>query len=114
MGIASASNELESDTIKYIEKDSGNSSETDPSINVEKGEVVTYTQPGTDDEDVTFMSSDDPFPIDPDEIPEPQQFTVRAVLVGCILGAVIAASKYVSTALAFDCLTNSMPVSISV
>jgi uncharacterized oligopeptide transporter (OPT) family protein len=39
------------------------------------------------------MNTDDPFPVDPNSPVEDQQLTVRAVLVGCILGAIIAASN---------------------
>ena len=39
------------------------------------------------------LGTDDPFPEDPDA-PEGKQFTFRAALVGCALGAVISASKY--------------------
>ncbi|KAI0034683.1 oligopeptide transporter [Vararia minispora EC-137] len=34
-----------------------------------------------------------PFPIDPDEVEETHQLTVRAIVVGCILGAVVGASN---------------------
>ncbi|KAH7882089.1 OPT oligopeptide transporter protein-domain-containing protein [Phlebopus sp. FC_14] len=39
------------------------------------------------------INTDDPFPIDPDAPVEEQQFTLRAIVVGCSLGAVIAASN---------------------
>ncbi|KAF8432214.1 OPT oligopeptide transporter protein-domain-containing protein [Boletus edulis BED1] len=39
------------------------------------------------------INTDDPFPIDPHSPVEERQFTLRAVLVGCALGAVIAASN---------------------
>ncbi|KIJ08156.1 hypothetical protein PAXINDRAFT_164509 [Paxillus involutus ATCC 200175] len=39
------------------------------------------------------INTDDPFPIDPDAPVEERQFTLRAVIVGCGLGAVIAASN---------------------
>ncbi|KAH7915483.1 OPT oligopeptide transporter protein-domain-containing protein [Hygrophoropsis aurantiaca] len=39
------------------------------------------------------LNTDDPFPIDPDAPIEEQQLTARALLVGCGLGAVIAASN---------------------
>ncbi|KAG1800107.1 OPT oligopeptide transporter protein-domain-containing protein [Suillus subaureus] len=42
--------------------------------------------------DITSVT-DDPFPEDPDAPVEDQQLTVRAVVVGCILGAIIAASN---------------------
>ncbi|KAG2151124.1 OPT oligopeptide transporter protein-domain-containing protein [Suillus bovinus] len=40
-----------------------------------------------------FLNTDDPFPENPDAPVEEQQLTVRAVLVGCILGGIIAASN---------------------
>ncbi|KAG2131669.1 OPT oligopeptide transporter protein-domain-containing protein [Suillus clintonianus] len=40
-----------------------------------------------------FINTDDPFPESPDDHIEDQQLTVRAVLVGCILGGVISASN---------------------
>jgi hypothetical protein len=40
-----------------------------------------------------FINTDDPFPESPDAPVEEQQLTVRAVLVGCILGGIIAASN---------------------
>lgn len=39
------------------------------------------------------INTDDPFPIDPDAPVEENQFTIRAAIVGCALGAVIAASN---------------------
>ncbi|KAG1821376.1 OPT oligopeptide transporter protein-domain-containing protein [Suillus variegatus] len=42
---------------------------------------------------VQFINTDDPFPELPDAPVEEQQLTVRAVLVGCILGGIIAASN---------------------
>jgi OPT family oligopeptide transporter len=42
---------------------------------------------------VRSINTDDPFPVSPDAPVEDQQLTVRAVLVGCILGGIIAASN---------------------
>lgn len=42
---------------------------------------------------VRSINTDDPFPESPDAPVEEQQLTVRAVLVGCILGGIIAASN---------------------
>jgi hypothetical protein len=42
---------------------------------------------------VQSINTDDPFPESPDAPIEDQQLTVRAVLVGCILGGIIAASN---------------------
>lgn len=40
-----------------------------------------------------FINTDDPFPIDPNAPLEERQLTIRALLVGCLLGAVISASN---------------------
>ena len=79
-------------TIRNIIKGEKTSSH-DPSVNVEKGEVTTVED---EDQIIPILYHDEQFPIDPDEELETQQFTVRAVLVGCLLGGVIAASKYVA------------------
>ncbi|KAG1732694.1 OPT oligopeptide transporter protein-domain-containing protein [Suillus paluster] len=44
-------------------------------------------------EPVRFINTDDPFPESPDAPVEEQQLTIRAVLVGCMLGGIIAASN---------------------
>ena len=80
---------------------------SDPSINVEKGDIVTVDDA---DETIPILSHEEQFPIDPDEELETQQFTVRAVLVGCILGGVIAASKYVSRSWSRVRFVNDTPV----
>ena len=49
-----------------------------------------------DEDALQDFGTDTPFPLDPDA-PEEQQFTFRAVFVGCALGAVISASKCVSS-----------------
>jgi hypothetical protein len=40
-----------------------------------------------------FINTNDPFPLDPSAPVEERQLTVRALLVGCLLGAVISASN---------------------
>jgi hypothetical protein len=40
-----------------------------------------------------FINTDDPFPLDPNAPLEERQLTIRALLVGCLLGAVISASN---------------------
>lgn len=45
-----------------------------------------------DDEELVDFGTDDPFPVDPNA-QEEQQFTFRAVFIGCALGAVISASN---------------------
>lgn len=57
------------------------------------------------------FGTDNPFPMDPDA-PEEQQFTFRAVLVGCGLGAVISASKYVLQASVRFHNPSSCPLSV--
>ena len=60
-------------------------------------EVASVRRAEDEEEEFTGTSrtinTDDPFPIDPHSPVEEKQFTVRAVLVGCCLGAVIAASN---------------------
>ena len=62
----------------------------DPSTSVENGDVCPVE---SDKDDTGFLSHEEQFPEDPNAEPETQQFTARAVIVGCILGGVIAASK---------------------
>jgi hypothetical protein len=40
-----------------------------------------------------FINTNDPFPLDPSAPVEERQLTVRALFVGCLLGAVISASN---------------------
>ena len=101
VGVSSASYELTESTIKSIEKDS-NSTSQNTSIHEEHGEVKQAevikvdNVDSAEDDGTGLLSHEEPFPIDPNEVHEEQQFTVRAVVVGCILGGIIAASKYVS------------------
>jgi hypothetical protein len=93
IGISSISNNLAKSTIESIERDQKSSLE-EPEISVEKGELlVTSNRLDTQEEIAHLLSNEDPFPEDADAEIEAQQFTFRAVLVGCILGGVIAASK---------------------
>lgn len=64
-------------------------------VNVEKGEIYRYNSGGTDgdDEEVVILSTSEPWDEDEAGLRETQQFTFRAVFVGCCLGAVIGASK---------------------
>jgi hypothetical protein len=101
VGASSVSEGLANDTIRSLEKDSKSES-SDPEVVVEKGEIINTTKISNtssedeEEEEVTHLLSHEvPFPIHPDEQPELQQFTIRAVLVGSILGGVIAASKSV-------------------
>lgn len=65
----------------------------DRSTEVEKGEVFGADAHRHTNNNLDLDPYDDQLPIDEHAPIETQQFTVRAVLVGCILGAVIAASK---------------------
>ena len=108
---ATDSSEVTGSTIQYIEKDVKSHS-NDSSIKEEQGEVVGLIDHDADN--TLVFSHEDPFPIDPNEELETQQFTVRAVLVGSCLGGVIAASKYVPLALSWGTATNLLSVSILV
>jgi hypothetical protein len=67
-----------------------------------------------DQDNALVFSHEDPFPIDPNEELETQQFTVRAVLVGSCLGGVITASKSVPCCFPWRKLANILSVSILV
>ncbi|KAF9239493.1 OPT oligopeptide transporter protein-domain-containing protein [Melanogaster broomeanus] len=56
-------------------------------------DIESVEQQGGDISASRTINTDDPFPIDPDAPVEGQQFTLRAVVVGSSLGAVIAASN---------------------
>jgi hypothetical protein len=88
MGIGSESYALENSTVHEIEKEEFDRrvSSTDPSVQAEKGEFLDVDEHETDDEDLQMLSHEEQFPIDPNAEEETQQLTVRAVLVGCILG----------------------------
>ena len=64
------------------------SSLEDTTVNIEKGPQVQQQE----DE---LPTKDEPFPQDEASEIESQQFTVRAVFVGCVLGGLISASKCV-------------------
>ncbi|KAI0916387.1 hypothetical protein AcV5_003343 [Taiwanofungus camphoratus] len=72
------------------EKDDHNEKQSDYVDQVSAVPSVEFVDDG-EDENPDF-GTDDPFPMDPDT-PEEQQFTFRAVIVGCGLGAVISASN---------------------
>jgi hypothetical protein len=101
MGISSASDGLAQSTINSIEKEPIESSSKESDIGVEKGAAIALANSvsvdsGDNEEEATYLlSHEEPFPLDPDAEEETHQFTIRAVLVGCLLGGVIAASKYV-------------------
>lgn len=92
IGVCSTSSELTDATIHYIDKSDEMSASNDPTITAEKGELVQVEDV---EQDTLLLSHEEQFPIDPNAEEETQQFTFRAVLVGCILGGVIAASKSV-------------------
>ena len=71
----------------YTEKDSITKQEIETTeVSVEDGKTDEY-------EEQKVLSVTEPFPVDPDAPVEEQQFTVRAVLTGCCLGGLIAASN---------------------
>ncbi|KAG9309763.1 OPT oligopeptide transporter protein-domain-containing protein [Chiua virens] len=81
---------------KDNEKYSASSSENEKGRVSADVEVASVEQPEDEDEanaSASTINTDDPFPIDPHAPVEERQFTLRAVLVGCALGAVIAASN---------------------
>jgi len=96
LGIGSASDEVETTLVHQIEKDSSFDRRASLSeITTEKGEVVDFidrVDTETEEDDNIALSHEVQFPIDPNAVEE-QQFTFRAVFVGCCLGGVIAASK---------------------
>jgi len=95
VGPTDGSHDVRDMTIKSILHDeSKNTNAVDRSVSIEKGELVKTHEAEAEDE-LNAFSHEYPFPEDPNAEPEPQQFTVRAVLVGCLLGGIIAASKYV-------------------
>jgi hypothetical protein len=87
----------EEDLVKQIEFNVKGESSPSPSnaeSSAEKGDVRVMDQDVSDgNDDLRMLSHEEQFPIDPDAPEERQQFTVRATLVGCMLGGVIAASK---------------------
>ena len=91
--MTSGNDELNLMTVEGIAKDDSKPSSHDPSISLEKGEVYEQEHEISPEEEVSALSHEYPFPILADEEPELQQFTFRAVFVGCLLGAVISASK---------------------
>jgi hypothetical protein len=89
IGISAVSQEVTESMIDSIKKDTKVSS-NDASINEEKGDLIDVDER---EHDNYMLSHEEQFPEDPNGEIETQQFTFRAVLVGCILGGVIAASK---------------------
>lgn len=100
LGIGSASEEVEEATIRDIKRASidgdGKPSISEPSETAEKGELYQINERTEEDDELIMLSHEEQFPIDPTAPEEKHQFTVRAVFVGCCLGGVIAASKYVN------------------
>ena len=62
--------------------------ESRKSLSLDQFEV----EPVDNDDEHENLGTTDPFPQDPDAVEE-QQFTFRAVFVGCLLGAIVSASK---------------------
>lgn len=95
-GPETATQEVEGSMIKEIQNDTYDNTRnsSDPVVVAEKGDIVDVTgQEDNDEYEPLILSHEEQFPIDPNAEPELQQFTFRAVFVGCCLGGVIAASK---------------------
>jgi hypothetical protein len=78
-----------------LEKTSDTPSSLERSVSTKEGEILIASasrQQSYNSENFQ-LSHLEQFPIDPDAPEELQQFTFRAVFVGCCLGGVIAASK---------------------
>lgn len=95
LGIGSESQDVEEYTVHEIEKEKCKTSSSDPSLLAEKGEVAHISQEEDEDDHAAIVafSHEEQFPLDPNAEEEIHQFTIRAALVGCCLGGVIAASK---------------------
>lgn len=93
--LGGVSKEVEELTISEEKHDAGLASSRDASIAAEKGDYYSITEDAqrTNSEAPVQLSHEEQFPIDPDAPEHEPQLTVRAILVGCILGGVIAASK---------------------
>ncbi len=96
---------LHAHAISHIEETAVDSARDPNTLEIEK-KSLDSDKPKTTLEQILSISGDsqdqlpdlgtvDPFPVDPDAPNEGQQFTLRAVLVGCALGAIISASKLV-------------------
>ena len=92
-GTSSEDQDVHIQTINSIQKDAKDDSE-EQSLQAEKGDIVTVTQRRDSVLSSALLSHEEQFPIDEDGEVETQQFTFRAVFTGCILGGIIAASKY--------------------
>ena len=108
LGISSGNEKLLETTVNGIETDNKPRpfDSSDPSIENEKGDTtptIVEKSPSREDtltsehegeiEEHLLLPHDEQFPPDENEELETQQFTFRAVFVGCCLGGVIAASK---------------------
>lgn len=89
--MASESAAVDRMTVESIAKDENKGSSEDPSLNLEKGQLVTEEE--DDEDEIDAYSHEHPFPPMASAELETQQLTIRAVLVGCLLGGVISASK---------------------
>ncbi|KAH0839377.1 OPT oligopeptide transporter protein-domain-containing protein [Lanmaoa asiatica] len=82
------------DKDKYSATESSENEKEKMSADVEVASVEQAEDEGDESTSTSrTINTDDPFPIDPHSPVEERQFTLRAVLVGCGLGAVIAASN---------------------
>ncbi|KAG1732693.1 OPT oligopeptide transporter protein-domain-containing protein [Suillus paluster] len=80
------------DRVAYVQSVSSHSDKEKSAITTDIVSVSGDSE-GKLEPHVQFINTDDPFPESPDAPVEEQQLTIRAVLVGCILGGIIAASN---------------------
>lgn len=98
-GTAAVTQEHEVSLFKEIEKDGddGERSASEPEGITEKGSIRVAKHEADDDDGIEILSHEEQFPLDPNAEEETQQLTFRAVFVGCVLGGIIAASKYIES-----------------
>jgi hypothetical protein len=87
--------EVENLTVNEISDDAGRATSPEDDRPFEKVEKISLRGGESVNGGTQMLFHEDPLPIDTDAPVETQQFTIRAVLVGCILGDVISASKRV-------------------
>ena len=87
---------LAQSVIEPLREDEKRNYEDDKGASMEEVKV-DEARDGTDQDDAPdeqkILNVSDPFPADPNAQPEDRQFTACAVLTGCCLGGLIAASN---------------------
>jgi hypothetical protein len=81
------------DEIAYAQSISSRSGKEKSAVTTDVVSYKSGDSEGKLETPAQFINTDDPFPESPDSPIEDQQLTVRAVLVGCMLGGIIAASN---------------------